>query len=72
MADDPIGRGLLLLAVIVFAFVARRPEWAIKVLSYGRYGLRDINGSLLRATRIVTAVSAISGAAYLVWGLVRK
>lgn len=72
MADDQIGRGLLMLAVIVFSLVALRPDWCIKVLSYGRYDLRDINSSLLRVTRIVTAVSAVWGAVYLLWGMIRK
>ena len=72
MASDPIGRTLLLLAVVVFSLITLRPEWVIKSISYGRYGLRDINGSLLRVTRIVTGVSAIWGIAYLVWTLIKR
>ncbi len=72
MADDPIGRWLLLVAVIVFSLVAFRPDWFIRVLSYGRHGFRDVNGALLRVTRIVAAVSAIWGAVYLTWNFIRK
>lgn len=72
MADDTIGRWLLLIAVILFSLVAWQPGWCIRILSYGRYELRDINTSLVRFTRIVAAFSAVWGACYLILGIIRK
>jgi hypothetical protein len=52
MADDPIGRWLLLVAVVVFSLVAFRPDWFIRVRSYGRHAFRDISGALASAEKM--------------------
>lgn len=72
MADDPIGKGLLLLIIVVGFLVAWRPEWFVRVLSFGRSEVRDINRIVLLTTRIIALVSAIYGVAYLVWSMVRE
>lgn len=72
MKDDPIWRGLLLIAVLVFFVVALYPGLAIKILSYGRKTTQDVNGRLLVATRILAAIGVIYGVAYLAWGIIRK
>jgi hypothetical protein len=70
MANDPVGRIFLLVVIVVFSLVALRPEWAIKILSYGTRDISHVNGSLVRVTRIITGVSALWGAVYLAWWLI--
>lgn len=72
MADDPIGKGLLLLIIVVGFGVAWRPEWFVKVLSFGRSDVRDVNRVVFRTTRIIALVSAVYGVAYLVWSMIQK
>ena len=36
MANGPIGRVVLLVAIVVFSLVALRPDWFIKMASYGQ------------------------------------
>ena len=71
MADDPIGRWLLLLIVVVGLLFALRPEWVIKVLSFGKSGIQDVNSSILFAIRIISVASATYGAIYLIWNMIR-
>ena len=72
MKDDPIWKGLLIIAILVFLVVAVYPGLVIKVLSYGRKTTQDINGRLLVATRIMATIGVIYGVVYLAWGIVRK
>jgi hypothetical protein len=72
MNDDPIWRGLLVVAVLIFLMVALYPDLVIKVLSYGRKTTQDVDRNLLIATRIMAAIGVIYGVAYIAWGIVRK
>jgi len=72
MANDPVGRVFLLVAVVVFVVLSIWPNWSIKVLSYGRYGVQDVNSSLLFAVRIIAGLSALVAGGCLVVPYVLK
>jgi len=72
MADDPIGRWLILLIVVVGFLFALRPDWIIRVLSFGKSDVRDVKSSVLFAIRIISIISAAYGAIYLVWNMIRQ
>ncbi len=72
MADDLIGRMFLVVSVLAFTLFALRPDFAIKMLSYGRMGVGDVSPFLLRVVQAIAAFSAIWGTGYFVWSLIRK
>lgn len=75
MTSDPANRVFLLIAIVVFLLVALRPDWFIKIASYGRRGIGDLSGiqiRVLRIMRVMGVVGAVWCAGCLLWWLVRK
>jgi hypothetical protein len=75
MTDDPVGRVFLLILIVVFLLIALRPDWFIKIASYGRRGIGDLNGFQIRVLRLMRpmgVVGAIWCAGCLLWWLVRR
>jgi len=71
MDDDPILRVFLVASLVVFSLVAWQPALSIKLLSYGRAELADVNPVVLRVTRIIAGVVAVCTAVYILWSLLR-
>ncbi len=67
MDNDPITRIFFGFAIIVFAIFSLRPDWSIRLLSYGRNGIQDVNPSLVLTVRAVAGFAAIVG---VIWFIV--
>jgi hypothetical protein len=59
MADDAIGKTFELFSLVIFLFVALRPDWSFKILSYGKSGVHEIAPRALLIVRSLSAFCAV-------------
>jgi len=73
MTDDPIGSIFLIVTILFGYWVAFRPASFVKIMSYGRRGISEVNPTVLRFTRFIAGAVALSGTFdILVWLVVKK
>ena len=63
--EDALGKTFDLTAIVIFLFVALRPDWSVKLLSYGKASASDIGRIELLAVRYLGAFCAASLYIYL-------
>jgi len=64
--EDAFGKTFQLTALVIFLFFALRPDWSIKLLSYGTADAGKINNSVLLSMRLLSAFCACGIFIYLV------
>jgi hypothetical protein len=56
--EDAFGKTFELFGMVIFIFFALRPDWSIKLLSYGKATVEEVSSSTLLVLRSLAAFCA--------------